>query len=390
MATKRRGIQLKEDSGSVVAFPSAKPAKADPFGSSSLRLVRLDQVVPLQMCQFRADGIDADYVSDLAQVYGIDDQAIPPIVVFSESDVVFCLADGFHRHDAMIRAGIVEAQVKVYQGDRLAAMRYALQSNTHHGKRRTLADAAFAYRHAVAEGLCEPADVPAVAALLGISDRWAREITREVRDQLNAERDATIQRLAEEGKTQREIAKQLGVSQMTVSRQLESKRNSSEMIQTDPTPDLENKRKSSESSQTASTPAPLTLQQSPPGDLYSGGTEVGVIDQMLADGVPLPEIATSVGLPLQHVVNRQSEVNRQRRARERYELALQIDPRAQQAAVDLPRVLCDTLNAFDGAPPAFQIVKAMQPADRAAYARVLNALAEHLDYAREALKVLDS
>lgn len=389
MTIKRRGIQLKEeDNGSVVAFPSARPA--DPFGSSSVKLVNLRQIVPDQICQLRADGLDADYVADLAQVYATDHDAIPPIVVFAESDVMFWLADGFHRHAAMLDAGIVEAQVKVYQGDRRAAMRYALQANTHYGKRRTLADAAFAYRHAVAEGLCEPADVPAVAALLGISDRWAREITREVRDQLNAERDATIQRLAEEGKSQREIAKQVGVTQQSISKLLYNKRNSSESCHPDLTPDLDAERKSSEMHHPDSASAPLTLHQSPPGDLYRGGTEVGVIDQMLADGVPLPEIATRVGLPLQHVVNRQSEVNRQRRARERYELALQVDPRAQQAAVDLPRVLRDTLNAFDGAPPAFQIVKAMQPADRAAYARVLNALAEHLDYAREALKVVDS
>lgn len=208
MAAKRRGIHLKEDSGSVVAFPSARPA--DQFGPSSVKLVNLRQVVPDQMCQLRADGLDADYVADLAQVYGVDDQTIPPIVVFEAvpsipSVGMFWLADGFHRHAAMLDAGIVEAQVKVYQGDRRAAMRYALQANTHHGKRRTLADAAFAYRHAVSEGLCDPADVSAVAALLGISDRWAREITRQVRDQLNAERDAAIQRLAEEGKSQREI-----------------------------------------------------------------------------------------------------------------------------------------------------------------------------------------
>lgn len=387
MTTKRRGIQLKEgDNGSVVAFPSAKPAKPDQFGTPVLKLISLKSVVVDSACQFRVAGLDPDYVVDLAQVYAVDDQAIPPIVLFSEPPFdVFWLADGFHRHGAMLDAGIVEVVASVYRGDRRAAMRYALQANTHHGKRRTLADAAFAYRHAVAEALCEPADVSAVAALLGISDRWAREITREVRDQLNAERDATIQRLAEEGKTQREIAKQLGVSQMTVSRQLESKRNSSEMIQTDPTPDFEKKRNSSEITQTAPASALLTLQQSPPVD--TAADQVGVIDQMLADGLKQTDIATRLGVPLQQVMDRQAHVFRQQCQKAR---VFPPDPRAQQAAVDIPRILRDTLNAFDGAPPAFQIVKAMQPADRAAYARVLNALAEHLDYAREALKVLDS
>lgn len=50
-------------------------------------------------------------------------------------------------------------------------------------------------------------------------------------------RSATIQRLAKEGKTQREIAELVGVSQPTVGRVLDSKRNSFEMNQApDPSP----------------------------------------------------------------------------------------------------------------------------------------------------------
>jgi predicted transcriptional regulator len=232
---KRRGIQLKDGDVSV-EIPTHK-SKSGLFGECVTRLVQLDRIIADTRFQFRVDGLDQAYVADLVDIYdqadssGVD-SSMPPIVVFSSSDAVLWLSDGFHRHAAMVTAGLVQVEAVVYSGDRRAAMRYALQANGHHGKKRTLADAAFAYKAAVSESLVDPFDVKAVSKLLGISERWAREITREARDKANAERDATIQRLAQEGKTQRNIAEQVGVDQKTVSNVLrEEKRNTSKIPQ---------------------------------------------------------------------------------------------------------------------------------------------------------------
>jgi hypothetical protein len=229
-AKSRRGIKLK-DGDTVTQFPGQLES------SHLLRTVSIDAIVVDPRLQFRADGLDPAYVADLAQVYSDNSGEIPPITLY-ESVGVLTLADGFHRHAAMVAAGLSETRAIVHQGNRQAAMRCALQANGQHGRRRTLADAVYAYRHAIAESLVEPGDVKAVASLLGVSDRWAREITREARDRANAERDATIQRLAQEGKTQRQIQVETGVPQKTVSRVLESKRKSSEMTQAKPVPAL--------------------------------------------------------------------------------------------------------------------------------------------------------
>lgn len=222
----RRGIKLKSGD-TVTQFP------AQPESSNSLRTVSVDAIVVDQRLQFRADGLDADYVADLAQVYVDNPGAIFPITLYEFAGVL-TLADGFHRHAAMVAAGVSEVRAIVIEGDRRAAMCYALRANTTHGKRRTLDDAVYAYRRAIAESLVEPGDVQAVSRLLGISDRWAREITKEARDRANAERDATIQRLAQEGQTQRQIAEQVGMTQPGVKRVLDNKRKSSESYQTDP------------------------------------------------------------------------------------------------------------------------------------------------------------
>lgn len=228
--TKRRGIKLK-DRDTVTEFPA--PVEP-PFQSVRLPVELINADPRLQ---FRVDGLDQDYVSELVSVYiaALDPgvPSPPPLVVFEQyqDPPLYWLADGFHRHAAAVAADLRDIRVHVYKGDRKAAMRYALQANGKHGRRRTLEDAVHAYRCAIAESLVEPGDAPAVAALLGISDRWAREITKEARERVTAERDATIRRLAEEGQTQRQIAEQVGMTQQGVGKLLNNKRKSSESSQ---------------------------------------------------------------------------------------------------------------------------------------------------------------
>jgi predicted transcriptional regulator len=288
----KRGIRLKDGDVSV-DIPTDKPKFRDPFGASMSRLVRLDQVIADTRFQFRADGLDSAYVADLVDLYVEDDAlgaSIPPIVVFGSSDAVLWLADGFHRHAAMQTAGIGQVEAIVYQGDRRAAMRYALQANTTHGKKRTLSDAVFAYRAAIAEQLVEPGDSKGVAKLLGVSDRWAREITKEARDRANAERDATIQRLAREGKTQREIADQVGLTQPGVKKVLDNKRNSSESYQ------------APESSPPAVPDSPdFAMQPSPPVDPISTEAVRGIWGEAAAEDPDAFNAATKLAAMTKHL-----------------------------------------------------------------------------------------
>lgn len=331
------GIQLKDGDVSV-DIPTDRPKARDPFGASALRLVRLDQVIADTRFQFRADGLDTAYVADLVDLYAEADaqgvpSSIPPIVVFGASDAVLWLADGFHRHAAMQTAGLVEVEAIVYRGDRRAAMRYALQANTTHGKKRTLSDAVFAYRVAISEQLVEPNDAKGVAKLLGVSDRWAREITLEARDKANAERDATIQRLAQEGKTQRQIQAETGVPQKTVSRVLESKRKSSEMTQTpDPSPP----------------PVPVAsdfaMQPSPP------------VDPISTEGV-----------------------------RSLWGEAAAEDPEAFKAATKLAAMTKHLHGLFERSPAAGRVVAVMSPHEREQYRASIKAVLSYLNATVELL-----
>src|SRR5690606_33343970 len=109
------------------------------------------------------------------------------------------------------------------------AIRYALKANAANGRPRTGEDMRRAYDVAVANELCGPSDTNAVRALLGCSSRWARELTKGAREFAKVERDTRITALASEGKSQREIAAEVGVHHSTVQDVVGGKRNSSEI-----------------------------------------------------------------------------------------------------------------------------------------------------------------
>ncbi|SDX70340.1 ParB-like nuclease domain-containing protein [Allochromatium warmingii] len=134
-----------------------------------------------------------------------------PIVVFSDGYSRF-VADGFQRTEAARRAGLYEIPAIQFNGTRQDALRYALSANATHGRRRSREDLERAYATAVREGFCQAADTECVASLLKCSARWASELTKLAREAAKIARDAEIQRLAEDGKSQREIAEQVGVS----------------------------------------------------------------------------------------------------------------------------------------------------------------------------------
>jgi phage N-6-adenine-methyltransferase len=161
------------------------------------------------------ESLDQATVERYAEHY-TDGVEFPSVVVFYDGQV-YWLADGFHRVHAAIAAKLEAINADIRSGDRMAAIRYALSANAANGRPRSNGDMRRAYMVAVENKLCKATDAKAIKELLQCSVQWARRLTQEVRDRAKAERDAKIQKLANEGMTQREIADEVGVAQMTVS-----------------------------------------------------------------------------------------------------------------------------------------------------------------------------
>jgi len=64
---------------------------------------------------------------------------LPPVIVFRDVLTDY-LADGFHRLEAAKRLGHIDIEAEVHDGDKTAALRYALKANATHGLRRTNED----------------------------------------------------------------------------------------------------------------------------------------------------------------------------------------------------------------------------------------------------------
>ena len=188
----------------------------------------------LKVVDIRSDGgtqmrasISRETVASYAEHISEGDQ-FPPVVVFYDGSS-YWLADGFHRYHAHQEAGLDAIDAEVHSGQRVDAIRFALKANATNGRPRTSDDMRRAYAVAVSNDLCDGSDTSTVKALLGCSDRWARELTKKARETVKSERDSKIAQLADQGKSQREIAKEVGVSGGLVSKVTsDHKRNYSE------------------------------------------------------------------------------------------------------------------------------------------------------------------
>jgi hypothetical protein len=136
------------------------------------------------------------------------------------------------------RLGRETISCTVTKGSLEDALRYSLSANSKHGKRPTFGDVKRGYGIAVRHGLVEPTDVAGVSALLDCSVRWATALTQEARAEADAARNARIVELKAEGKSTREIGREVGVDHATVVRHKGggAKGNSSELHH--PAPDL--------------------------------------------------------------------------------------------------------------------------------------------------------
>lgn len=198
----------------------------------SPELLRLDGGT--QMRERLDDATIDDYAAHL-----LDGAVFPPVIVFYDG-AEYWLADGFHRVWAYRKTWIHSIACQVLSGTRVDAIKYALHANATNGRARSSSDLTRAYRVAVENALCAADDVSAVKGLLQCTQRWAEILTKDARDQAKAEQAKKMQQGAEAGKTQREIAAELGVDHKTVGntlKKLGEKTNSSLFPQGPETPD---------------------------------------------------------------------------------------------------------------------------------------------------------
>jgi ParB-like chromosome segregation protein Spo0J len=153
-----------------------------------------------------------DYVYAIA-----DGRALPPVTVVFDG-AKHWLADGYHRWHAHNTLGLAAISADVRNGTALDAVLISLAANAEHGKRREAGDYRKAYDIACRYDLVPPTNSDAVAKLLRCSIRWAEMLTRGAREEERALRALAIRQAQEEGKSNREIAGDLGVSPSTVDR----------------------------------------------------------------------------------------------------------------------------------------------------------------------------
>lgn len=179
------------------------------------------EATSIKLAEVRTDGgtqMRAEISEERTQEYAEalqDGAEFPPIVVFFDGND-YWLADGFHRVGAFTHARKTEIPGLVFDGSLKDAIRYALSANAKNGQRRTRDDLRRCYEAAVAHGFCEAHDAAGVQAFLRCATSHAYAMTKQAREALKADKRQRAAELAAEGKTQREIAADVGVPRQTV------------------------------------------------------------------------------------------------------------------------------------------------------------------------------
>jgi hypothetical protein len=99
--------------------------------------LHLSQIVTHGSWQPR-DIVSMDVIEEYAAAMVAGDK-FPPAVVFHDGEKYF-MADGFHRYEAALTAGLTTIECDVRPGDKRAAMLYSVGANTDHGFQRSIAD----------------------------------------------------------------------------------------------------------------------------------------------------------------------------------------------------------------------------------------------------------
>ena len=170
-------------------------------------MIALDDVVLRDDLDPRLGERDVDLIAQYADIF----DALPPIEINQDNEVI----DGWHRvraADKAERTEIAYVVVETDGDDDLSDKMWA--ANLKHGVQYTRAQ-----RNTYGLKLhAREVSTKDIAARAGVAVNTVLRWTKDLRDKQKQARDDAIQRLADKGKTQQEIAEELQIGQGTVSR----------------------------------------------------------------------------------------------------------------------------------------------------------------------------
>lgn len=163
-------------------------------------------------------GIDPEYVELLAEVLRSGRKFPEDVQVFEDNE----LTDGLHRTEGYKKVETITIPVLIWNCPKENRTALKIYLNSLHGKQLSPKEKQESYMSLLKEN---PSIKDNSAALiLGVSERtiqrWKPEALKQKR--LSQEEVQKIQELKEEGKTQREIAEEIGISEAAISKNLTS------------------------------------------------------------------------------------------------------------------------------------------------------------------------
>ena len=142
---------------------------------------------------------DLGAVADYAEAMRSGD-VFPPVVAFYDG-VNYWLADGFHRRDATIAAGLDEIEAEIKQGSVRDAILYSCSANSLHGLRRTNEDKRRAVIRLVEDQEWSHKTQGEIASICNVSREFVNRLTKELELSCDRSQDVSSPRIVERNGT---------------------------------------------------------------------------------------------------------------------------------------------------------------------------------------------
>lgn len=124
------------------------------------------------------EAMSEDTIAEYAAIYKARKVTMPPLVVYFDGEH-YWLGDGFHRLQAIQRAGSKQVRCEVRMGGKRDAIRFGFTANDAHGLRRSNADKRRAVNMALDDDEWAGWSDRAIADLCGVSDRLVNKMREE-------------------------------------------------------------------------------------------------------------------------------------------------------------------------------------------------------------------
>lgn len=165
---------------------------------------------------FMPRSLDTAYVNELYEILSDGGKFYDNIAIFEDGELI----DGLHRLEAYKRTSILTVLVQVWKCPKENRTALKIHLNSAHGKQLSRREKQESYSNLIQENpeITDEQAAKVFAVTERTIQRWKPEAMKQKR--LSQEEVQKIQELKEQGKTQREIAEEIGVNQNTVQHHL--------------------------------------------------------------------------------------------------------------------------------------------------------------------------